>query len=287
MTKHIEKAYAKINLTLDVLGKRADGYHELLSVMQTLTFCDALTLTFNDSCAITTRSNLRYLPTDNRNLTVAAAHAYYQALGVAPQGLHIGIGKRIPVCAGLGGGSSDAAAVLRGLNHMHDNALSAEALLSLAADIGSDVAFCIHGGTQLARGRGELLSPLPSPPPCTVVLCKPPVAVSTAAIFKQLNTNDIAEHPDTDAFVQALHDKDLSAMAKHMRNVLASDALFPDNTAIITTLTRHGALGAVMSGSGPTVFGLFDDLDNAVRAANVLRRRYKEVYTTGIKERLP
>ncbi len=284
--KLLEKAYAKINLTLDVLAKRPDGYHELLSVMQTLAFCDALTLTTNNSGRITTASNLPFLPRDSRNLVVAAALAYYRAANMTPTGLHIQVEKRVPVCAGLGGGSSDAAATLRGLNKLHNGALTDEQLLALAAEIGSDVAFCVHGGTQLARGRGEILSPLPPLPFCHVVLCKPPVAVSTAAIFGQLKVDAIAHRPDTDTFIQALHNSDLNAAAAQLHNVMASDALFPDLAGILATLRQHGALGAVMSGSGPTAFGLFDDLTAATAAANALRRHYQEVFTTSTKESL-
>ena len=179
MTCINEKAYAKINISLDITGKRPDGYHDMLMVMQTITLCDDITVTLTPGRASRAESNLRFVPCDERNLAVRAANVFFAETGIGNMGAHIKMQKRIPVGAGMAGGSSDAAAVLRALNKLCGAGLDRVRLEQLAAHIGSDVAFCVCGGTQLASGRGELLSPLPSMPECGVVVCKPDFSVST------------------------------------------------------------------------------------------------------------
>ncbi|MCL2546057.1 MAG: 4-(cytidine 5'-diphospho)-2-C-methyl-D-erythritol kinase [Oscillospiraceae bacterium] len=255
----VEKAYAKINLTLDVLGKRADGYHELRSVMQTISLHDELTLTPNDSESLTVGSNCPGLPADEGNLAIKAANVFYAATGIARQGLHIHIDKRIPVCAGLGGGSADAAAVLRGLNVIHGDFLSMDDLIELAAQVGSDVPFCIRGGTQLACGRGEILTQLPPLPECCFILCQIGHKTSTADVFAQFSglagTNTIRSY--TDEMIVALRAQDLPKIGECLGNALAGDVSFSATRETLELLKQSGALGVSVSGAGPTAFGLF------------------------------
>jgi len=261
-----QKAYAKINLTLDVLAKRDDGYHEIESVMQTLTFCDEVKLMQNDSGELTTGSNLYYLPNDERNNAIVAAKVFYKELSVTPQGVHIQIRKCIPTNSGLGGGSADAAAVLRGLNIMHGNQLSIDELVTLAEQIGSDVPFCIRGGTQLARGRGETLTPLTPMPFCWVVLCKTGRKDSTGNMFARLEEI-----------------RDIECTTPYNNKFTA---LLPIAKLAIEKLIKHGATTASLTGSGPTVFGLFHDMNKAYAAARAMQRGYKEIYVTTIKEKI-
>jgi 4-diphosphocytidyl-2-C-methyl-D-erythritol kinase len=221
---------------------------------------------------------MRYLPGGERNLAVAAARLYYRRVQLSG-GLRIELHKRIPVGAGLGGGSSDAAAVLRGLNEVH-RALDAAALYDLALECGSDVPYCLRGGTQLAEGRGERLTVLPELPPCRAVLCKPPVSVSTAEVFGLYRQNRRRMRPDTEGLLEALRRADLPGVCRRMYNALEDGvaASLRDVAAIRAQLIAGGALGAVMSGSGPTVFGLFDDDSAARRTYEALRADYAETF---------
>lgn len=272
-------AYAKLNLTLDILGKREDGYHDLQMVMQSITLADTLTITPGAGRMDT---NLNYLPADSRNLAQMAAAAFRQATGLDLQ-VDISIDKRIPVCAGMAGGSSDAAAVLRALNRHTNAGLSLEQLAEIGAQVGSDVPYCVVGGTALVEGRGERLTPLPSLPACSVVVCKPPFPISTPQLFARVDMRKIVGRPDTAGLLSALERGDLPGVARRMYNVF-EDVLDPRRhaqiAAIKSQLIDGGALGASMTGSGPTVFGLFDDAEAAGRAAASLSTQYREVFLT-------
>lgn len=281
-------AYAKLNLTLDVLGRRADGYHDLKMVMQSVSLADRVTLERTGGEGISVRTNLGFLPCDQRNLAWMAASAFGRGTGKAVDGLAITIEKQIPVCAGTAGGSSDAAAVLRGLNDLYQTGLTPAELAELGAQVGSDVPYCVAGGTALAEGRGERLTPLPGLPVCWLVLCKPSFSVSTPELFHAADAARLRCHPDTDGVVRALEQGDLPALARRMYNVF-EDVLPPPRIGEIRTvknvLLGHGALGACMSGTGPTVFGLFQRREEAESAFSCLRERYAETFLTCPVER--
>ena len=273
------QAYAKLNLTLDILGKREDGYHDLQMVMQSISLTDTLTITPGQGQMDT---NLTYLPSDNRNLAQMAAAAFRQATGRDIR-VDISIHKHIPVCAGMAGGSSDAAAVLRALNELTQAGLTLEQLARIGEQVGSDVPYCVVGGTALAEGRGEILKALPALPACHVVVCKPPFPISTPQLFARVDTRKIVRRPDTQGLIAALERGDLADVARRMYNVF-EDVLEPrrraEIDAIKSALIDCGALGASMTGSGPTVFGLFDRLASARQAAQRLGEQYREVFLT-------
>jgi 4-diphosphocytidyl-2-C-methyl-D-erythritol kinase len=274
-----EKAQAKINLTLDVLYKRPDGYHEVEMVMQTVDLSDHLTFTPWEEDEIVLSCTVPYIPLDNRNLVYQAAKLVKETFGVK-KGIRIHIDKRIPVAAGLAGGSSDAAATLRGLNRVWNLGQSLDDLAKLGAKIGSDVPFCIYGGTAIARGRGEVIEHLPKVAPTWVVLVKPPIAVSTADVYGRLRVEEIEKHPDTQAMVEALQTGDVRVIADHLGNVLeqVTYAMYPEVERLKSQLLKFGAVGALMSGSGPTVFALADKEQKATRIYNALRGFSREVY---------
>lgn len=276
------KAYAKLNLTLDVLRKRPDGYHDMKMVMQTVELCDHLSLTFGGS-GLRVRSNLRFLPTDGKNLAARAASAFWERAGLAPEGLQIEIEKQIPVCAGMAGGSSDAAAVLRGLNEHYGRPLSEQELQEAGATVGSDVPYCLLGGTALAEGRGERLTPLPRLPDCHLVICKPNVSVSTPELFGRIRCSRIRRRPDTAGMLEALEGGQLAEVARRVYNVF--EDVLPERTAHMVSevknrLTQCGALGAVMSGTGSAVFGIFQDEACAQEAYLQLREQYADTFLT-------
>ena len=266
-------AYAKLNLSLDVLEKRSDGYHEMRMVMQTVDLCDRLRLEIGTGKPLSMRSNLGFLPADGRNLAAAAALRLAEDTGADWGGLSITLDKSIPVCAGLAGGSADAAAVLRGLNQLAGLHLPPERLEETGAKVGSDVPYCVRGGTALAEGRGELLTDLPPLPPCHVVVCKPAFSVPTPELFARLDGVRIRRHPDTAGLLSALAAGDLAGVARRMYNVF-EDALPPRRAAEIqrlkTGLIQQGALGACMSGTGSALFGLFGGGEAAARAREAL-----------------
>lgn len=272
----IEKAYAKINISLDITARRADGYHDMAMIMQTVSLCDDVRMSFNDSDRISARTSLSFIPGDDRNLAVRAAKRFFAAVGEPEPGMSIRIDKRIPVGAGMGGGSSDAAAVLRGLNRAFENRLSAERLEELGAEVGSDVAFCIRGGTMLAHGRGELLSALPPMPECIYVICKPHFSISTPELFRKLDGISLRRHPDTAGLVSALERGGLPEICRRMYNVFedVSDRRMRTVAAIKSVLIDHGALGAVMTGTGSAVFGVFTDMAAAGAARDELKGEY-------------
>lgn len=276
-------APAKLNLTLDILGTRPDGYHEMYMVMQSVSLYDHVSLSLDSPGGIRAESGLSFLPRDKGNLAVAAALAFRERAGQNWQDLRISIDKHIPVCAGTAGGSSDAAAVLRGLNTLTERGFSPVELAEIGEAVGSDVPYCVIGGTALAQGRGEQLSPLPSLPPCHIVLCKPPFSISTPELFKAWDRKKGRLHPDTKGVLEALEKGDLMGIARRMYNVF-EEVLSPyqrrEIESIKNILLQGGALGAVMSGSGPTVFGLFDNESAAGETVQQLQKDYQDVFLT-------
>lgn len=277
------QAHAKLNLTLDVLGRRPDGYHDLRMIMQSIRLTDLLTLEENDGGELRVSTNLHFLPNNEKNLAAQAALRWWEARGQAPRGLDIAIEKHVPVCAGMAGGSSDAAAVLRALNAMEGSPLSPADLAKIGERVGSDVPYCVLGGTALAEGRGEVLTPLPPLPRCWVVLCKPEFSISTPALFARIDSVRLRCRPDTQGAVAALEAGDLHGVARRMYNVF-EDALPERQRARVNdvknVLIQCGALGASMSGTGPTAFGLFDDEGLAQEARERLEEFGGEVFLT-------
>ena len=273
-------ANAKINLTLDILRKREDGYHEMQMVMQAVTLADTLTVAPARGSEGQAVSDLHFLPTGDKNLAQMAAAAFRRATGLGGE-VDVSIQKRVPVCAGLAGGSADAAAVLTAMNALTGAGLTPLELAKIGEAVGSDVPFCVLGGTALAEGRGELLTPLPPLPPCHIALCKPPFSISTPQLFGRVNVRKIVRRPDTAGVMAALEAGDLAGVARRLYNVF-EDVLEPRRLAEIneikSILIDCGALGASMSGSGPSVFGLFADSDRAQEACGRLRNSYRDVF---------
>ncbi|ADI25112.1 MULTISPECIES: 4-(cytidine 5'-diphospho)-2-C-methyl-D-erythritol kinase [Geobacillus] len=273
------KAPAKINLSLDVLYKRPDGYHEVKMVMTTIDLADRIELVaLPEEDAIRIVSQNRFVPDDCRNLAYQAAKLLKETFSIR-QGVAISITKHIPVAAGLAGGSSDAAATLRGLNKLWQLGLTMDELAELGAKIGSDVAFCVYGGTALATGRGEIITPIASPPPCWVVLAKPPIGVSTAEVYRNLELERVS-HPDVDAMVRAIERQDYAAICRLVGNVLEEVTLkkYPEVAHIKEQMKRFGADAVLMSGSGPTVFGLIEHDSRMQRVYNGLRGFCDQVF---------
>ncbi|GIQ67272.1 4-(cytidine 5'-diphospho)-2-C-methyl-D-erythritol kinase [Xylanibacillus composti] len=281
--KVFEKAPAKINLSLDVLYKREDGFHEVEMVMAMVDLADRLEMEAIPRDTIMISSQAGYIPLDEKNLAFKAAKLLKERCGVR-QGVYIHLDKHIPVAAGLAGGSSDAAAALRGLNRLWDLGLSQTELQQLGEELGSDVPYCIAGGTVLATGRGEKLQPLPPLPPCWVVIAKPPINVSTADVYGRLRADQIENHPPTGRMVEGLRNQDWLAICGALGNVLeeVTFQLHPEVRRIKETMLRLGADGALMSGSGPTVFALAAKSSRARRIYNGLKGFCKEVYVVRI-----
>ena len=274
-------APAKLNLTLDVLGKRLDGYHDMKMVMQSITLFDRVNLSFEEEKELRVYSNLTFLPNDEKNLAGKAAVCFYRTLGKEFPGLTIRLDKDIPVCAGMAGGSSDAAAVLRGLNRMEGEPFSDLELARVGEQVGSDVPYCVLGCTALAEGRGEILTPLPALPACWVVVCKPEFSISTPELFARIDNCKVRHRPDTDGVLAALKAGDLNGVARRMYNVF--EDVLPERqrarvSDIKNILIQCGALGANMSGTGPTSFGLFDKEERAKEAVARLSEQYKETF---------
>ncbi len=284
----MEKAPAKINLALDVLFKRPDQYHEVEMVMTTVDLADRIELKELKNDEIQIYSHNRYVPDDNRNLAYQAAALLKKRYGIH-QGVGIKIEKNIPVAAGLAGGSSDAAATLRGLNRLWKLGLSLDELAVIGSEIGSDVSFCVYGGTALATGRGEKIQHLSSPPKCWVVLAKPIMGVSTADVYKRLDIQK-AKHPDIPAMLEAIRNKDYEAVCDNVGNVLESVTLsmYPEVSHIKNQMKRFGADAVLMSGSGPTVFGLVEHDSRMHRVYNGLRGFCEQVHSVRLLgERTP
>ena len=276
----LARSFAKINLTLDVLNKREDGYHNVEMIMQTVSLFD-LVLVDKTHSGISVTTNLRFLPSNEKNLAYAAAREFFNATGMNG-GCKIMIHKNIPVAAGLAGGSGNAAAVLAALNMLYNAGLSEQQLCELGLKLGADVPYCILGGTYLAEGIGENLSPLPPMPNCSILLVKPPINISTAAIYEKIDSEDITVRPDTDAMGRALVSGDPSAVAAQLSNVMSTvtESMHPIVRGIKEKMIKNGALGAEMSGSGPTVFGIFPDYATAKRSHDSFVYQFKDVFIT-------
>lgn len=272
------KAPAKINLSLDILGKRSDGYHEIEMVMTTIDLADRLELVLLEEDRIEVTSHSRYVPDDQRNLAYQAANLLKKKFQIQ-QGVRISIDKAIPVAAGLAGGSSDAAATLKGLNQIWGLHLSTDELAQIGSEIGSDVSFCVHGGTALAQGRGEKISPLPTPPNCWVILAKPEIGVSTAEIYKNVNMKNIV-HPNTKGMIAALNEQSYEGICNQLGNALEDVTLkmYPEVALIKEQMEKFGADAVLMSGSGPTVFGLVQHDSRLHRVYNGLRGFCSQVF---------
>ncbi|EIJ80092.1 4-diphosphocytidyl-2-C-methyl-D-erythritol kinase [Bacillus methanolicus PB1] len=276
--KLLVKAPAKINLTLDVLYKRPDGYHEVEMIMTTIDLADRLELSLLDEDQIKIISHNHFVPDDERNLAYQAAQLLKKRFQVT-KGASIRIEKTIPVAAGLAGGSSDAAATLKGLNKLWNLGLSLDELAEMGAEIGSDVSFCVYGGTALAKGRGEIITELPAPPTCWVILAKPSIGVSTADVYRRLDLNRIS-HPNTKEMIKAIETKDYSKICQNLGNVLeyVTMKMHPEVVLIKEQMKRFGADAVLMSGSGPTVFGLVQHDSRLHRIYNGLRGFCDQVY---------
>ncbi|GBF11407.1 4-(cytidine 5'-diphospho)-2-C-methyl-D-erythritol kinase [Tepidibacillus infernus] len=274
-----EKAPAKINLTLDVLGKRDDGYHEVEMIMTMVDLSDRILLEDLEDDQIILETNSGIIPNDERNLIYKAAHLLKSTYQIK-KGVRVFLEKNIPVAAGLAGGSSDAAATLRGLNRLWNLHLTSNELMELGGKIGSDVPFCVVGGTALVKGRGEKVTPIVSPPPGWAILAKLPISVSTADIYGALNWQDIKEHPNTDQMIIALKDHNFDGITKNLFNVLeeVTFRLYPSVKYLKEQIEGFGADGVLMSGSGPTVFALVNKESRLNRIYNGLRGFCKEVY---------
>ncbi len=269
-----DKAFAKLNLYLGIHGLREDGYHELETVFQTIDLCDLVSLTVHDKGGISFRCNLPYLPTDGRNLAVKAAEAFFRACGMENPGLNINIKKVIPVGAGMAGGSTDAACVLKLLNRAYGKPMSEKALLEVALSLGADVPFCLTGGTALAAGVGEKLRPLAPMPDCWIIVCKPRFSVSTKDAFALYDTQPPESVPSSQGMLQGLARGDLRAVADQLYNGLEEPVgsrrrfIFK----LRRELLRNGALGARMTGSGSAVFGIFDSEEQAKAALAPMKK---------------
>lgn len=279
------KALAKINLGLDVLGQREDGYHEVRMVMQSIHLYDRVEIKKTRSPQIHVQTNLYYLPVDENNLVYKAAKLMKNEFKIK-EGVRITLQKFIPVAAGMAGGSSDAAAVLVGMNRIFNLGLKQSRLMELGLKLGADVPFCIMRGTALAEGIGEKLTALPPMPKCPILIAKPAVSVSTQHVYEQLKLTDATVHPDIDTIIENIRKKNLRSVAKNMGNILETVTVreFPVIRELKSLMKENGAIGTMMSGSGPTVFGLFQNEKEIRGAYDALKQSdlAKNVYTSEI-----
>ncbi len=275
-------AFAKINLSIDIVSKMDNGYHSMRMVMQSVSLHDDITITCTPGSGISVSTDLKYLPGDERNIASRAASVYYDYTGISGYRTAIEIKKSIPVCAGLGGGSTDGAAVLRALNVLFETKLDRKMLEHLAESVGSDVPFCIAGGTALAEGRGEKLRDLEPLPDCRIVICKPSFAISTPELFSKINCDKIHLRPDTDGLIDALKKQSLSGTGRRVYNVF--EDVLPKGTGAIGEIKEklgdYSALGTAMTGTGSAVFGMFPDQKSAAGAYEYLKTLYNECYLT-------
>lgn len=280
MTTLYEGAYAKLNLTLDVLGKRDDGYHDLKSVMQTVSIRDDVEIDIGTGKEWTLECSMEGIPCDERNLAWKAAKVFFETTGKDPNGLAIRINKRIPTQAGMGGGSADAAAVLRALNKHYNNPFSVFALAELGAQVGSDVPFCVVCGTCMVEGRGERLRVLPDIPQCIFVVVKPEFSVSTPELYRKIDAVEIPKHPDNGAMESALLAGDLEKVCQNVYNVF--DPVVTEEhlelNYIKSVFHQYGAACYQMTGSGSAVFAIVSEFEVAAVLCNMLKGNYPQVY---------
>ena len=286
MDKCIKKAYAKINLGLDVVDRLENGYHLVKMIMQMVGIYDVLTLEKIPSGIVVTTDNGE-LPTDENNLIYKSAKLMMDKYQIS-EGVKIHLEKNIPIAAGMAGGSTDAAATFKGMNELFECEASEEDLRELGVKVGADVPYCIMGGTALAEGIGEKLSKLPSPPPCFLLVAKPDINVSTKYVYEHLDAEGVSHHPDIDGMIQAIRDQDLQGIVKRLENVLENVTVkkYPVIQEIKDTMIDMGAEGSLMSGSGPTVFGIFTEEEKAKAALKVLEEKAlaKQLFVTGFCE---
>lgn len=280
------KALAKINLGLDVLGKRENGYHDVRMVMQTIYLYDNVILHKTEKSGIELKTNLFYLPVDDKNIAYKAAKMLMDEFHIKG-GVRIILDKHIPVAAGMAGGSSNAAAVLVGMNRLFNLGLSEQDLMDRGVQLGADVPYCVMGGTVLAEGIGEILTPLAPIPKCYVLIAKPAISVSTKTVYEKLDAHEIKEHPDIDGIIAGLEAEDLEKVAASMGNVLERVTVedYPIIEEIKEIMKEEGALNAMMSGSGPTVFGLFNNRKLGRRAQKRIRQNglIRQVYLVNVQ----
>jgi len=274
MNKIYQKAYAKVNIGLDVLRRRTDGYHEVRMIMQTVDIFDELIIEKREQAGIELQTDNSKLPLDGNNLVCKAAELLFRERNIT-EGVKVTLTKRIPIAAGMAGGSSDAAAAMRGLNELFEMGYSISQLQQLGVTLGADIPYCIAGGTMLSEGIGEILTPLPAPPACHLVVAKPDIDVSTGFVYGNLHADSLDYHPDIDGMIEALKNGSMKGIADRLGNVLETVTVkeYPVIDRIKETLRAEGAENALMSGSGPTVFGIFGQKETAEAAAAEVRRR--------------
>lgn len=274
------KAYGKVNISLDVVGKREDGYHLLSMIMQNIDLYDEISIEKQKE-GITISCNKNYVPTDSRNLAYKAASLFKETYNI-DDGVHIDIVKNIPVSAGLAGGSTDAAAVLKLMNKIFEVNASDEELMNIGLKLGADIPYCINGGTALCEGIGEKITTLQPFKDKILVLVKPSFGVSTKEVYKSFNLDRVRVHPKTDSLIEAMENDDLYYVANNMKNLLENVTLRKHNILIKIKeeMNRYGAVGSMMSGSGPSVFAFFDDMLKAQRCYEKMKESYKEVFLT-------
>lgn len=279
------RALGKINLGLDILGRRENGYHDVRMVMQTVYIYDRVILKKTKKTEITIDTNLKFLPVNENNIAYKAAQMMREEFHIK-EGVHISLEKHIPVAAGMAGGSADAAAVLYGMNLLFSLGLSEEELKKRGVKLGADVPYCIMRGTVLAEGIGEKLSPLPPMPKCYILIAKPPISVSTQTAYEKFDALEEVEHPDIDGIIEGLNHQDLHKIAASMGNVLedVTEEEAPQIKEIKKIMMESGALGAMMSGSGPTVFGIFNHRSKAKAAAAKIKgnNMARQIYVTNV-----
>lgn len=275
------KAYGKINLGLDVLGRRSDGYHEVKMIMQSVKLFDNLIMTKTNNPGITIKTNLGFLPTNENNLVYKAISVLREEFNIK-EGVNVELNKYIPVAAGMAGGSADCAAALYGMNLLFELGLSKQDLMDRGVKLGADVPYCILRGTALSEGIGEVLSKLPAMPKCYILIAKPPINVSTKLVYEKLDAQLINSHPNIDGIITGLEEGNIHEIADNMGNILEVVTVkeYPIIDDIKKAMIELGAINSLMSGSGPTVFGLFEDISIAKKAAKVIRNRklVKQVY---------
>lgn len=277
-TRAMARSYAKINLTLDVLNKRDDGYHNVEMIMQTVSLYD-MVLVDKTASDISISTNLRFLPNNNKNIAYKAADEFFRYTGLNA-GCKIMIHKNIPVAAGLAGGSGNAAAVLCSLDKLYNTGLSTKELEEIGVKLGADVPYCINGGTMLATGIGNVLTPLPKMPQCTILIVKPPISVSTGTIYEAIDNYEINNRPDNKSMIEALKCGNISSIAEKLSNVMGTvtEEIHPIIRGIRKKMMLNGALGSVMSGSGPTVFGIFPDYETAKKSHDSFYHQFRDVF---------
>lgn len=287
MEKILIEAMAKVNLGLDVLRRREDGYHEVRMIMQTVDLCDDLLFERTKQQGIVIETSQDGVPTDERNLVYKAADLLMNKYGVTG-GLRVKLKKRIPMAAGMAGGSTDAAAAFVAVNELFELGLDRQELMELAVKVGADVPYCIMGGTALAEGIGEKLKALPDAPECTLLIAKPDIDVSTKFVYENLHADTLKEHPDIDGMLNAIYEQNLEGVAERLGNVLESVTVleYPVIQELKDWMRAHGAENALMSGSGPTVFGIYREKSEALIACEALRKTglAKQVETAELVE---